>query len=478
MRSPSLAGCLLVLAHAINPGHDRVEEHTRTREMYPHVSKEREQKASQLYQRGRTLFEAGRLEESLPFFEKASQQAPEFPEPYVARAQALNRLGRAADAQALLAEAQRRLPASPAHGAGSVASAESMIHTSKSAAAMVARNAPPGFAPVVLRAVPRAMQLAADLNLESQELIMVMASSQNAQDQHNARIHHKEHVESEVILRRIISSPLDLQAWWELALSTFNARREYHTASVAFEIVIMAAQTPLAVLSYFLLFHAWQQLCDWRDQDTRLRLLQDRLRNTTEAYERRKGPPSSEYGPGESMEAPYIMLVSRLVDIDPMLVQRSFIRHAQIMTRAARLAMKDRGKGAIMPAARQLESDRPSSLRVRLPQPGHSRIPPPANPPNAARRSPPTPKPPSAPALVASPFDPHYTDRASALLAASVEFRHLAPSFGTGSLIWHLIWHLNLARPLGSLIWHPGMLSSRGSHIALIMAPRSDSRTM
>ena len=141
--------------------------------------KERQVRAGEMYQRGRVLFESGKMLEAIPFFEKASEWAPEFPEPYLAKAQSLNRLGRADEAQLFLNKAQRRLPPAPTKS-------EELVQAAKTAAASLL--SPSGTAaaalqtsPAVQSAVPHGLVRVAELMHESGQLISAMAASSNEQ---------------------------------------------------------------------------------------------------------------------------------------------------------------------------------------------------------------------------------------------------------------------------------------------------------
>ena len=71
---------------------------------------QRRDRGNKLYQDGRKAYEAARLDVAEPLFRKAIEIIPEFPEPHLALAHVLARLGRAAEAEASLAESKRRLP--------------------------------------------------------------------------------------------------------------------------------------------------------------------------------------------------------------------------------------------------------------------------------------------------------------------------------------------------------------------------------
>eukprot|EP00966_Prymnesium_polylepis_P328789 7384549-Prymnesium_polylepis.1 len=340
-----------------------------------------EKMANEEYQRGRKLFESARFvvclvilrasfslphavcvarpparrptvcvrpQESLPFFEKASEWAPHFPEPFVAMAQVLTRLGRQDEATAKMAEADRLLQKS-APGHTSQAAPPPRVPPSHPAiilpivdAAKLVAQAPthddtlasgsgvkpdPGMV-ANERGVRRGLVEAAELVVESSALIDGMAASSHPRDQHNARIHRAQLEDTERALRQLIASPLDIQLWWNIAIGAFNQRREYATAAIAFELVIKGATTPVALPSYYLLYHAWQHLCDWRQYDARLRMLQIRLEKSAAeraAAAERDGIGRSVQGEAhDMMEAPYIMLVSRLVDAAPHLIRTVF----------------------------------------------------------------------------------------------------------------------------------------------------------
>ena len=131
-------------------------------------AKDRERLANENYQRGRALFESNHHREALSFFEKASEWAPQFPEPHVAMAQVLSRLGRQEEAKARMQEADWRLqesvkntatPEPPSYVGAIVPAAESAAKTVKSA------NAPANLKATVGRGLVTAavlMQESAD----------------------------------------------------------------------------------------------------------------------------------------------------------------------------------------------------------------------------------------------------------------------------------------------------------------------------
>ena len=73
----------------------------------PLSQQERRDNANQEYQVGRVAFEKGAFLEAEPYFVKAAEWAPEFPEPHYALAQIYGRLGREQEAQLHMATAQR-----------------------------------------------------------------------------------------------------------------------------------------------------------------------------------------------------------------------------------------------------------------------------------------------------------------------------------------------------------------------------------
>ena len=79
------------------------------------------------------------------------------------------------------------------------------------------------------------------------------------------------------LFRRLTAAPTDANLWWQLALHSFNQRRDHMTASVAFAVTSHLSTAPMVLMSFYLLFHAWQHLCDWREWEGRLRMLTARI---------------------------------------------------------------------------------------------------------------------------------------------------------------------------------------------------------
>ena len=128
--------------------------------------------------------------------------------------------------------------------------------------------------PPLVRLGDSLLRTAAHLE-EGRALILAMQGSGHAQDAHNARIHGKEWVEHVGRFRRLLGDPTDGQKWWDAAIHGFNARRCYASGAVAMEEVFrLAGETDASRGAFFLLFHAWQQTCDWRDYDKRLRAIE------------------------------------------------------------------------------------------------------------------------------------------------------------------------------------------------------------
>ena len=166
---------------------------------------QRRDRGNKLYQDGRKAYEAARLDVAEPLFRKAIEIIPEFPEPHLALAHVLARLGRAAEAEASLAESKRRLPdsyqpASPTEHEAAMASAEEAVSAWQDdlvgLAAEAARILGEGGTnlPPLVRLGDSLLRTAAHLE-EGRALILAMQGSGHAQDAHNARIHGKEWVE-------------------------------------------------------------------------------------------------------------------------------------------------------------------------------------------------------------------------------------------------------------------------------------------
>ena len=114
-------------------------------------------------------------------------------------------------------------------------------------------------------------------------------------------------------------------------------------------------------MSYYLAYHSWQHLCNWRDYEARLRTLANRIQDSLGDFNGGGGggdeddvegggsPRAGDAVDGggvrgstedletlvRAMEAPYIFLVSRLVDTHPQLVRRLFARQAVLKAREA-----------------------------------------------------------------------------------------------------------------------------------------------
>ena len=69
---------------------------------------ERRDNANREYQLGRAAYERGDFVTAEPLFRKATEFAPEFPEPYFALAHLMQRLGRNEEAQHFMAQVRRR----------------------------------------------------------------------------------------------------------------------------------------------------------------------------------------------------------------------------------------------------------------------------------------------------------------------------------------------------------------------------------
>ena len=346
--------------------------------------------ANREYQLGRAAFERGDLSTAEPHFLKAAEWAPAFPEPHFALAQIFARMGRQQEAQLRMARAQKQMPAAPPAGSSTTLLAQPQVLST------LARKAAKTM-PASHQMVGRALCQIAVYMEEGRLAIAPMAASAHPQDQHNARIHMKQHIEAEGLFRQLTQMPIDANLWWQLALSAFNLRREYMTASVAFAVTALLSTAPMVLMSFYLLFHAWQHLCDWREWDGRLRMLATRVHvslgdemlpdtgpgnqvrwaqsnrsalvrtgeseagngndasaasseglpaaatavsatQASNANQRAAGVGIG--GPNEieslvlAMESPYIFLVSRLADTAPPLLNRIFARQAQLQKRS------------------------------------------------------------------------------------------------------------------------------------------------
>ena len=232
------------------------------------------ERANKEYQLGRKHFEAGDLAAAEPHFLKAAEAAPHYPEPHYALAQIMVRQGRHQEAQARMALAQKNMPPGT-QGANAAAPATTVGNPDESLAVVAAKTSaslPPSY-----QQVGRALSHIAGYLVDGQNAVATMAASSDPQDQHNARIHHTQHVAAEDVFRRLALAPTDANLWWQLALHSFNQRRDHMTASVAFAVTAQLSNAPMVLMSFYLLYHAWQHLCDWRDWDSRLQMLAARI---------------------------------------------------------------------------------------------------------------------------------------------------------------------------------------------------------
>ena len=255
------------------------------------------------YQTGRAAFEKGDFDDAMPHFLKAAELAPHFPEPHFALSQILVRIGRHAEAQARMALAQERMAQAHSRGKmdpGSVAAAAAMRGLNDrgkmdpAAIAAAAAAGPAGGSsslpirqlaaqtaaelPASHAAIGHALTRIAQLLSEAHDSIVRMAASTEPQDIHNAKIHAGQFAAAETLFASIArGAPTDANLWWQLALNSFNLRRDYATAAIAFGITAALSTAQMVVMSYYLLYHAWQHLCDWRDWEARLRVLADHL---------------------------------------------------------------------------------------------------------------------------------------------------------------------------------------------------------
>ena len=355
--------------------------------------------ANKYYQLGREAFERGDLLAAEPHFNKAAELAPFLPEPHYALAQVMMRQGRTQEAQVRMAQVQRSIPTttlpggempksgSKANGAAVTTLPSSDISVSNLAAAASAQLQ--AMRHVHATKIGSALvQIAAALG-DAHRSILQMQGSESAQDRHNAKIHLQQYMLAENEFRAVTQRPTELSPWWQFAVSSFNTRRDYASATRAFAVADAISRAPMVLLSYYLLFHAWQHLCDWRSWEYRLRTLSQRLHasvgdrmlpergpgNTlrwaikgsaqqasgvgraidgggdggganadggaTGSIAQQAGlsldddgaPPE---GAGKdyerlvsAMEVPYLFLVSRLVDAEPLLVRRTFARQVR-----------------------------------------------------------------------------------------------------------------------------------------------------
>ena len=275
MKRPSLA-LLLPLAVAAGQETARVLTETIRDEANAH------------YKLGREAFDRGDLAKAEPLFIKAAEVAPEFPEPHYALALILQRVGRSQEALARMAAAQALLPPGVAGAAAIAAMAsgktsDAVLADVKKASEQL-QTALPVLAASAAATLPASHEVIgkALINIarymaEGREAIDRMSESEDPQDQHNARIHLRQHLDAETLYRLLTQQPTDANLWWQLALSAFNLRREYTTASVALAVTASLSTAPMVLMSFYLLFHAWQHLCDWREWDSRLRMLSARL---------------------------------------------------------------------------------------------------------------------------------------------------------------------------------------------------------
>ena len=304
---------------------------------------ERRDSANREYQLARAAFERGDFVTAEPLFRKAVEFAPEFPEPHFALAQLMQRLGRTEEAQHFMAQVNQRIPQNAAGSelaqAQAVAAQQKPLleHALETARTLRVIRPEAPFVGRALLAAARAMD-------ESRQLVAQMARSSKQQDVHNSRIHAAHHLEAELKLREVLANPLEANGWWQLALQSFNSRREFETASHALEAAMRLSASPTSRASYFLLYHAWQHLCDWRDWPLRLRQLRDSARaalDTSGPAEARTGGARAVTGAGagassafappdvvRALQPPYVLLVSRLIDLEPQLVLRTLISNA------------------------------------------------------------------------------------------------------------------------------------------------------
>ena len=131
--------------------------------------------------------------------------------------------------------------------------------------------------PATHLAVGRALSHIAGYLVEGEQAIALMTASNDPQDQHNARIHMAQHTQSVEMFKRLIPNPTEANLWWQLALHSFNQRRDHMSASVAFAVTASLSTAPMVLMSFYLLFHAWQHLCEWRDYEGRLKILSARI---------------------------------------------------------------------------------------------------------------------------------------------------------------------------------------------------------
>ena len=341
------AGLLAGAAHAVDTRGVSIEE--------------RHSNANREYQRARLAYEKGDFATAEPVFRLASEWAPEFPEPHFALAQLYQRSNRMEEAAVETERVKRLMPQGGQpklafHGSNEGADRGSPKRPLVPYAEETARTlgvARPDVGPFIGRSL-----VAVAKSLEAGAvLIHEMMRSPLQQDQHNGRIHTREILEAEAKLRALIASPLDANGWWQLSLLCFNNRREFESASHAFEATMRLSQSATSRASVFLLYHAWQHLCDWRDWPMR----QAKLRAATAAALDTAGASRGESAEHRAIvgalqvllplpvpagastplhlpigahsmppplpslpQPPYVLLVSRLVDTDPMLVLRSF----------------------------------------------------------------------------------------------------------------------------------------------------------
>ena len=319
---------------------------------------ERRANANRDYQLGRSAYERGDLLQAEPFFVKATKWGPEFAEPHFALAQVMRRLGRAQEAKAHMVAAQRIMSsggdtATPADMPGASAVATAVKPLAKVADEAALRL---GAAHV---AIGRVIVRIAELLDEGRDLIGVMARSSSPQDAHNAMVHGTQHGEGERLFRMLAASPLEANMWWQLSLNSFNMRREYMVASLAFSVTAALSDAPMVRMSFYLLYHSMQHLCDWREYEARLSTLRERLSESLSQLsetltvggggERDEGNEGGVArgvartgggaGAGEvaslvrAIEAPYIFLVSALTDTAPQLLRRAFARQAALVER-------------------------------------------------------------------------------------------------------------------------------------------------
>jgi tetratricopeptide (TPR) repeat protein len=190
---------------------------------------ERRDNANREYQLARAAYERGDFVTAEPLFRKALEFAPEFPEPHFALAQLMQRLGRNEEAQHFMAQVNQRIPqAAEAAQAEAAVQRPLLEHALETARTLRTIRPDAPFVGRALLASARAMD-------EGRQLVGQMGRSALPQDQHNSRIHAAHQLEAELKLREVLANPLEANSWWQLALLSFNSRREFESASHALE---------------------------------------------------------------------------------------------------------------------------------------------------------------------------------------------------------------------------------------------------